>query len=208
MAIRPTLRARRGAPSAGFTLIELLIVIAIIGTLAGMVVAGVAHVRGKTAVARVKSDIETTLVPSIKNFQFDMGYFPAFNKECDEDALDEFNAFPELYEALNGRRPPNGRGGKGSPYAEFKGEFLVVADSDDPSGFRKADNDEIEDPDVAKFYLDSWGQPYRYRENDSKKRSRPWMINPKSFDLWSTGVDGKNQACYGRDEAGDDIGNW
>jgi len=208
MAMRPKPSHSRRAPAAGFTLIELLIVIAIIGTLAGMVVAGVAHVRGKTAVARVKSDIETTIVPSIKNFQFEMGYFPGFNKEADEDALEEFNAFPQLYEALNGRRPPNGGGGKSSPYAEFKGEHLVVAASDDPTGYRRADNDEIEDQDVEKFYLDSWGQPYRYRENDSKKRSRPWMINPKSFDLWSLGVDGKNQACYGRDEAGDDIGNW
>lgn len=204
MANRPT---RRGS-SAGFTLIELLIVIAIIGTLAGLVVAGVAKVKQRTAIARVKSDINSTIGPSVKNFQFDMGYYPAFNKECDEDALDEFNAFPELFESLNGEPAPKGRGGKGAPYAEFKGEHLVVEDSDDLTGYRKAESDEISDPDVEKFYVDSWASPYRYRENDSKKKSRPWMINPKSFDLWSSGEDGKNQACYGREDAGDDIGNW
>jgi prepilin-type N-terminal cleavage/methylation domain-containing protein len=192
--------------SAGFTLIELLIVIAIIGTLAALVTAGIAKVRGKAAEAQASNDVNVVLVTGIKGFHSDMGFYPAFAKQCEDDEVEEFNAFPELYEALCGEDKKIA--GKNAPYADFKAENLMVEDEDDLAiGYSKATNDDIYDPDIKKFYIDPWGKPYVYRENASKKR-RDWMVKPKSFDVWSCGPNGQNEACYGTDELGDDIGNW
>ncbi len=195
--------------SSGFTLIELLIVIAIIGTLAGMIVAGISRVKGQTKKAQASHDISTIFASGVKSFQFDMGFYPAYDKACDDDDLEEFNAFPVLYVAICDDPPSKGgKGGKNAPYAELKIEGVVVVDEDVQSGYRTADRDEVSDSEVEKFYLDPWGSPYLYRENDSKKKRKDWMINPRGFDFWSRGPDGKNEACYGRDEVGDDIGNW
>ena len=197
---------------SGFTLIELLIVIAIIGTLAALITSGITKVRGKAAEAQASNDISTVMVAGINSYQSDMGFYPAFNKNCDDDEVEEFNAFPELFEALCGEKPPEGRGGKNAPYAELKAESIMVEDEDAAIGYSPADNDELYDPDIEKFYIDPWGFAYVYRENGSKKKRKDWMIKRSSFDLWSIGPNGVNEACYGRDafeeEGFDDIGNW
>ncbi len=203
---------KQGRKSAGFTLIELLIVIAIIGTLAALITSGISKVRQKAAEAQASNDINTSLVVGIKTFLSDMGFYPAFDKVCEDDEVEDFNAFPELYENLCGEKPSDGgRGGKNSPYAELKAESICVEDDSEITGYAVASTDELYNPDIEKFYIDPWGQPYVYRENDSKKRE-DWMVKPNSFDLWSVGPDGKNDACYGRDEiqkeSCDDIGNW
>ena len=194
----------RHVRGAGFTLIELLIVIAIIGTLAALVTAGIGKVREKAKEAQASNDVNVVLVTGIKGFHSDMGYYPAFDKETDEDDLEEFNAFPDLYEALCGEGP---KAGKNAPYAEFKAESLMVEDEDAALGYSRATNDDVYDPEIEKVYIDPWGHPYVYRENASKKR-RDWMIKPKSFDVWSIGPNEINEACYGQDETGDDVGNW
>ena len=203
---------KHGRMTAGFTLIELLIVIAIIGTLAALITSGISKVRQKAAEAQASNDINNSLVVGIKSFQSDMGFYPAFDKVCEDDEVEEFNAFPELYENLCGEKPADGgRGGRNAPYAELKAESICVEDESEITGYAVATTDDIYDPDVEKFYIDPWGQPYIYRENDSKK-GEEWMVKPSSFDLWSVGPDGKNDACYGLDEVQkescDDIGNW
>ncbi len=186
----------RTNPEEGFTLIELLIVIAIIGTLAAMITAGITRVRGKAAEAQAKNAIQT-IDGGIRTFNSDMGFFPAFDQKVEEDEIEEFNAFPQLFENLCGERPPEGRGGKNTPYAELDLSDVVVEDEDNTvTGYREADADELYDPDIEKFYLDPWGVPYFYRENSTKTR-QSWMINPKSYDLWSAGPNNTNEACYG-----------
>lgn len=209
---RPERCAHPRARRTGFTLIELLIVIAIIGTLAALIVSGLGGVRGKAKESQASSDL-STLANAINSYHSDMAFYPAFNKECDDDEVEEFNAFPELFEALCGEKPPEGRGGKNSPYVELKAESIMVEDEDArPLGYSPADSDEYYDPDIPKYYIDPFGSPYIYRENASKRKRRDWMIKRSSFDLWSAGPNGKNEACYGRDtfdeEGFDDIGNW
>lgn len=205
----------------GFTLIELMIVIAIIAVLAGLVTKGIGLAQAKAAEAQAINDINTVLFPALQAYKFEMGAYPGWDKSPVEDEVEEFNSFPDVYESLCGRKPPEGRGGRNSPYVELKLEKVVVEDEDgdleavntenDIVGiYRKADTEEKRDDSTEKFYLDPWGFPYVYRENGSKRRKDDWMIKEASFDLWSIGPDGVNTACYGpdNDEESDDIGNW
>ena len=195
----------------GFTLIELLIVIAIIGTLAAIVTTGIGTAREKADFAKARTDL-STINTGINSFKSEMGYYPAFNKRVDEDIMEEWNGFPELYENLCGERPPEGRGGRSAPYAELKVDNIMIYDEDkSPIPYSLASRDDLDDPDIEKFYLDPWGGPYYYRENSQKKK-QDWMINSKSYDLWSAGPNNENQACWGLDardeEDYDDVGLW
>ncbi|HIA27360.1 MAG TPA: prepilin-type N-terminal cleavage/methylation domain-containing protein [Planctomycetes bacterium] len=214
-------RSQDLSPEGGFTLIELMIVIAIIAVLAGLVTKGIGLAQAKAQQAEAINDINTVLFPSLQAFKSDMGAYPGWDKSPTLDDIEEFNSFPDVYEALCGRRPPAGRGGRNAPYVELKLDKVVVEDEDGDllainsdndviGAFRKADREEQRDPDTEKFYIDPWGYPYIYRENGSKRRKEDWMIKESSFDLWSIGPDGINSACEGPDfdEESDDIGNW
>ena len=124
---------------------------------------------------------------------------------CDPDNDGLFQEHYGFWTGDNGGEGP--KAGKNAPYAEFKAESLMVEDEDAALGYSRATNDDVYDPEIEKFYIDPWGHPYVYRENASKKR-RDWMIKPKSFDVWSIGPNEINEACYGQDETGDDVGNW
>lgn len=114
------------------------------------------------------------------------------------------NVFPAVYEALVGRPPPHGLGGRSAPYLDkIRSGDIAVLDGDT---YRPATPTERDDPDVAKYLLDRWGQPFWYRENRSKPAA-PWQRNPRSFDIWSCGPDGINQTLLGV-ERSDDVGNW
>ncbi|MEM7166044.1 MAG: prepilin-type N-terminal cleavage/methylation domain-containing protein [Planctomycetota bacterium] len=196
---------------AGFTLIELLIVITIIAVLAMLTTVMVSIARKQAAAAAVKSDISGFKL-ALAAYRDDEGIFPGHAQKWDED--DEyFNAFPDLFEAILGQpRSKGGKGGKNAPYWEdYKEDKVVVmVDPDNPSaGFQPPlERSDLNDVDVPKFYEDQFGNPYIYRENDTKK-PEPWMWKAGSYDLWSCGPDGKNDSMWAADaEENDDIGSW
>ena len=84
-------------------------------------------------------------------------------------------------------------------------EKFVVRTGDE---YKPATPQQLQDANVEKFYLDPWGNPYRYRNNSAATTKSPWMISPKRFDLWSSGPNGKDESANGRTEDSDDIGNW
>ncbi|MFQ5653603.1 MAG: type II secretion system protein [Planctomycetota bacterium] len=184
-------------PRAGFTLIELLIVIAIIVVMAGLITGGITIARKKASIAEAKHDINVVLKQAISAFNSDTGYFPGGDLMPDDDGLEEFNAFPSLYEAVCGEKPPDGGGGPHAPYAELKHDRISIEDPDSDTDFTMATSDERYDRDIPKYYLDPWDIPYFYRENHDKRRKRPWMIHRHSYDLWSAGPDKENEACLG-----------
>ncbi|MDE0959459.1 MAG: prepilin-type N-terminal cleavage/methylation domain-containing protein [Planctomycetota bacterium] len=200
--------ASRAAPYAtGFTLIELMIVVSIIAVLATLVTKMIQVAQAKAAEAQATTTI-ATLKNAIESFNRDEGVYPGWSLEVDDP--EEFNGFPALYEGIAGERPPNGKGGKNSPYTEFDNSMIVVVDEDFEDEFKEAGRS-IFDSDVDKFYLDPWQEPYIYRENRSKRSKEEWMIRRSGFDLWSAGPDSVNDAWYGVSEEGeeyDDIGNW
>ncbi|MGE4619487.1 MAG: hypothetical protein AAEJ04_06740, partial [Planctomycetota bacterium] len=129
----------------------------------------------------------------------------------DDSDLETFNAFPTLYESVHGERPPNGKGGKNSPYLDLDNEMIAIVDDEYDEGYKRPGREDLYDPEVEKFYKDPWDNPFVYRENKSKRRKEMWMIKRSGFDLWSLGPDMENQACFGLPEEGeeyDDIGNW
>jgi general secretion pathway protein G len=67
--------ALRGS-SRGFTLIELLAVVALIGVLAGLTLAGLGYVQRKSALSRAETEV-ASLTAAIESFNMDFGSYPA-----------------------------------------------------------------------------------------------------------------------------------
>lgn len=61
--------------SAAFTLVELLAVIALIGVLAGLTLAGLGYVQQKSAVSRAEAEV-ASLSAAIESFKMDYGAYP------------------------------------------------------------------------------------------------------------------------------------
>ncbi|MEC9476085.1 MAG: prepilin-type N-terminal cleavage/methylation domain-containing protein [Planctomycetota bacterium] len=199
-----------GSRSAGFTLIELMIVVAIIAVLSTLVTKMIQQAQAKAAEASATSTI-SSIGAALNAYNRDEGVYPAWDLKVDDSELEDFNAFPVLYENIAGERPPEGKGGRNSPYVDLDNEMIAVVDLEYEGEFIRPGRDDLFDPDVEKFYLDPWMEPFRYRENDSKRRKEDWMIKRSGFDLWSIGPDGDNAACFGLPDEGeeyDDIGNW
>ncbi len=192
----------------GFTLIELMIVVAIIAVLSTLVTKMIQQAQGKAAEAEAASDI-SGMKNALEQYLRDEGVYPGWDLKVDDP--EEFNGFPSMYEGVAGERPPNGKGGRNSPYIELSTDSIAVVDEDYDDEYKVAGRDDLFDPDVDKYYLDPWKTPYFYRENKSKREKEDWMIRRSSYDLWSIGPDSENDACYGVPEEGeeyDDIGNW
>jgi prepilin-type N-terminal cleavage/methylation domain-containing protein len=190
--------ARALTGRSGFTLVEILIVIAIISVLASMTTAGVilARENARKAVAKVTL---AGLTSALGDYILDTGRYPGAKAPAAD------NAFPDLYEALAGLRPPKGGGGPSAPYFDFKLENLMVPDDGAVGGFREAVPSDLRDPKVPKYARDPWGNPYVYVENRSHP-DRAYPMRPGKADIYSTGRDGIDQTAEG--EKGDDIGNW
>ncbi len=206
----------RGAAQAGFTLIELLIVIFIIGILISLLTVAVKEAKKKSNAATASADI-SKFVQAIAAYNSDKGTYPGYDKIPDESDLENFNAFPSLFQAVY--YDSSQGGGPNGPYIELKVDKIAVEDLDDESGYTTAKKSEARDPEVEKYYRDPWGFPYIYRENAAKRKKRVWMIKSSKYDLWSRGPDQLNMAWQGLldddeyerendEQKFDDIGNW
>jgi prepilin-type N-terminal cleavage/methylation domain-containing protein len=192
----------------GFTLIELMIVVAIIAVLSTLVTKMIQQAMRKAEEAQAANDI-SSLKNALEMYNRDEGVYPGWNLQVEDP--EEFNGFPAMYENIAGERPPQGRGGKNSPYIELDTDMIVIVDEDFDGEYKVVGRDDLYDPDVEKFYFDPWNSPYIYRENKSKRGKEDWMIRRSGYDRWSAGRDGENEACFGSPEEGeeyDDIGNW
>jgi len=192
----------------GFTLIELMIVVAIIAVLSTLVTKMIQQAMRKAEEAQAANDI-SSLKNALEMYNRDEGVYPGWNLQVGDP--EDFNGFPAMYENIAGERPPQGRGGKNSPYIELDTGMIVIVDEDFDDEYKVVGRDDLYDPDVEKFYFDPWKSPYIYRENKSKRVKEDWMIRRSGYDLWSAGRDGENEACFGIPEEGeeyDDIGNW
>ncbi|OUU23805.1 MAG: hypothetical protein CBC13_04635 [Planctomycetia bacterium TMED53] len=207
---RPAAQDGTSSSKAGFTLIELMIVVAIIGVLSTLVTKMIQMAQARSFEANASSDI-STLSSALEAYARDEGVYPAWKEKLGGEDLEVFNCFPILYENLQGERPPEGRAGKNAPYSDMASDRLAIVDEDYEEGYKRASRDDLFDPEVDKYYLDPWSEPYFYRENKSKRNKEDWMLKRRGFDLWSKGPDGVNDACFGypeEDEEYDDIGNW
>ena len=192
----------------GFTLIELMIVVAIIAVLSTLVTKMIQQAMRKAEEAQAANDI-SSLKNALEMYNRDEGVYPGWNLQVGDP--EDFNGFPVMYENIAGERPPQGRGGKNSPYIELDTDMIVIVDEDFDDEYKVVGRADLYDPDVEKFYYDPWNSPYIYRENKSKRVKEDWMIRRSGYDLWSAGRDGENEACFGIPEEGeeyDDIGNW
>jgi len=172
---------------AGFTLVELLIVIAIIGVLAGLVMAAVtrANAKAKEAVAKTMIDNIRT---AMTNYHEDVGYYPSGGAENDEGIINLVLALYDPSEAEGGKGGPN------SPYYDFKESDLEPSKSSSGS----------------KVLIDPWGSPWRYvRARDAAGNIKDGVHSRHSYDLWSIGpnkIDDHGEKDIKNDK--DDIASW
>ncbi|MBN1421278.1 MAG: prepilin-type N-terminal cleavage/methylation domain-containing protein [Planctomycetes bacterium] len=181
----------------GFTLIELMIVISIIAVLASLVVVGVSKARMRAMEVEVRSTI-SSLDTALKQYDSDKGILPGY----DDPPTQYSNSLPKILAALIGD-------GSRTPYLEFKESQIFVEREGDVKGFREANRSEIYDPNVNKYLIDPWGEPFIARENKSKKKKEAWMKLPYFVDIYSKGPNREDDTALGK-AAGesDDIGNW
>ena len=191
---RPGVSGKRG-----FTLIEILIVISIISILASLVLVALGRGRDEVNKALAHTDV-ATLSQALAAYVADEAEYPGQDLQPDPDR----NDFPLLYEALFGERRPRGKGGRNAPYADFKENRIAVYDPGTDT-YRKPTRKEFRDPDVKKYVLDPWNNPFIYRCNRSSPRREPWMH--KDADIYSLGPNEEDDTVDLL-EAGDDIGNW
>ena len=164
---------------SAFTLIELLVVITIIVFLIAVLSKVFMKARTRANITAARSDIQN-LTTVLEVYRADSGFYPGF---ADPPGTDSAHL---MYEALFGKRLVDGGGGGiNSPYHEFHEDRIAVEAG--PAGFRMATREEKEEPDIKKYILDPWGQPYHYVENDEKPEKTVDMHRPHKFDIWSNG---------------------
>ena len=167
------------SPRAAFTLLELLTVMAIIITLAGIVLAGVGYAQQKAARDRATAEI-AALGAALESYKADNGEYP---RNATSDGLQPtasanapaLEAAQLLYSSLNGK------------YFPFKWDMLNPAPT-------AASND----PNTARAVIDPFGNNYGYSTRYLAGATTNY--NNPTYDLWSTGGTNNDQAKW--------ISNW
>jgi len=159
-----------------FTIFELLIVIAIISTLAGLILATSGYVQTKGKRARAEAEI-AAISAALENYKADNGIYPIDTANGTTNILDARTMFNPtavqysaasvfLYKELSGD-PTGNRVPTGKSYLSFKPDMLLPKNRAQAVGA-------ISDP-----FGYSYGYSTAYQANPSKG------YNP-TFDLWST----------------------
>ncbi len=219
-----TSRAESAARREGFTLIEILVVIAIISTLAGLVLAGVTAARRFADQKATAQDI-LTLCQAIEGYNTARGDYPpsslAMLKLKRTNPVNEGNR--ALLLSLMSRK-------KGGPYLQDLKETRLTN-----AGFDSLSKEEMnalrKDLDIAQLspklleYTDLWGNPFVYIHNRDYEQKKPvYYLDrdgtrvpvkaarsaklgtfqaPNGYQIWSFGPNGKNE-----NGEGDDIASW
>jgi len=217
------MRAERSSRTEGFTLVEVLVVIAIISTLAGLVLAGVTAARRFADQKATAQDI-LALQQAIESYNTARGDYPpsslAALKVKHANTVDEGNR--ALLLSLLSRK-------KGGPYIQELKETRLNATAESLSKEEMATIKKELDPMPLSprllEYVDLWGNPFVYihnRDYDSKKTvyyvdrdgtrvpvkaARSVKLgtfqSPNGYQIWSFGPNGKNE-----NGEGDDIASW
>jgi type II secretory pathway pseudopilin PulG len=162
---------------AAFTILELLIVIAIIITLAGLILATSGYVQKKGARSRTEAEI-AAISAALENYKADNGIYPSdptktesLNPAASIDLTNYQIASLYLYEQLSGDadndRQPDANT---KTYFSFKPNMLSPRD--------QAVN--------VTAIVDPFGNSYGYSTNKAAHPTGNVGYNP-TFDLWSTG---------------------
>lgn len=207
--------SRLARPRMGFTLIELLIVVAIIGILSSLLMAGLGTATRRAREATIRSGI-SNIDLSCNAYHQDEGFYPG---RFVTNAGDDLVLAQALYKALRNRQTRAAGGGRNSPYHEPGVKDIGRAAAADSSSGSPA-------PDVADLFtaeplapeegglidqlafqtgagnnlvfVDALGNYFHYREWESRseatKNAQPAPRNRTRFDLWSNGLNGKNQS--------------
>lgn len=182
----PSSHARRG-----FTLVEMLAVIAIIVTLAGIVLGSMTYVKQKQALEQAKVQVKL-LENAIEEYKADTGYYPPGGNGGKGDSK-------ILYRALYWDSNEDGAG----PDTDSV-QKIYISELDPKAGkmgWTSGDKSEV-------TIVDPWGNEYRYRSGKLDDGSpNPKAVNP-DFDLWSAGPDGKTSDGGPNEFTKDDIGNF
>lgn len=193
--------SRRG----GFTLIEILIVISIIALLSGFILVAVQRARRAAGESTTKVEV-SSLSTALDSYVQDEADYPGSQEKIDPNAdADEANHFPFLFEAIFGQKRPAGKGGRNAPYTNLDEKRVAIWDPDSES-YESATLDQIRNPKVKKYLLDSFGKPFVYRANKGR-RLEEFMHRDQSADIYSLGFNGIDDT-WEMNEDGDDIGNW
>jgi len=210
------------AGQRGFTLIEMLAVISIISILMGLALVGINAARERGDEAAVSSDIHF-LKSSIHQFAEEWGSFPP-SQLSDIDKTLRVNAVnvgnETVFACLITRR-------HGGPFCELAEDRWENGDNDNltPPQLEvvKKKLDWLRGNDQLLEYVDLWRNPYVYIHHldygkefsyqaadgrvfgvrAQKNSTTGTYYSPLTFQLWSLGVDGKND-----NGGGDDIVSW
>ncbi len=177
--------ARTG--TAGFTLIEMLVVVAIISVLATLAFRGIVYVQEHTRIARAAVAV-AVLDMGLAHYQEEHGALPGAG------APPEANVMSRVLREL------------GDGCARIEDDMLYVRDGDT---LRPATEDELEDRACDKVLVDPWHEACIARENLSKTTKTPRMRRPDFIDVYSKGLNGRDDTLdLVRGPGDDDVGNW
>ncbi len=133
----------------GFTLIELLVVIAVVAVLVTLTLSISGGARERAAHERTSAEL-AVLATALEQYRTAYGAYPDIDGEAEA-----------LFDALSGRRTPDGGADNRRPFVTLAGLSL---------------------DDTATQLIDPWGQPYHYQNYQSGVR--------QGYRLYSLGPDG------------------